>query len=387
LRASRVDAAKGSWREAIASADQIIANVPSPDALALLADAHAALGQDEEAASFRIALEGIAQRKNGQMHRSWALSLLDAGSHADTIVVLAAADTLVRRDVHTLDLLAWALHRSNRSAEALPIMRRAMKLGGREPAMRYHAGLIELAAGNREAARGHLEIALRGRHALTPLQVVEARKRVRGCEALTLWTSRRSSRLVSLGFGHITAPGALDHILFLVALAAIYRWNEWRQALVVITAFTVGHSITLAVAVLRPGSLPDPGIVEFLIPLTILATGVENIFTRGVVERRIHAGRRAMLAECSAWCTAPDSPATSRNCSPARSLHRCSDSTSASSSARPWSSRLRLRSWASSIAACGVVVRYPYESAVVRIQAACRLGVVRRVRHGRTLGC
>lgn len=100
----------------------------------------------------------------------------------------------------------------------------------------------------------------------------------------------------SLGFGHITAPGALDHILFLVALAAIYRWNEWRQALVVITAFTVGHSITLAVAVLRPGSLPDPGIVEFLIPLTILATGVENIFTRGVVERRIHAGRRAALA-------------------------------------------------------------------------------------------
>ena len=100
----------------------------------------------------------------------------------------------------------------------------------------------------------------------------------------------------SLGFGHITAPGALDHILFLVALAAIYRWSEWRQALVVITAFTVGHSITLAVAVLRPGSLPDPGIVEFLIPLTILATGVENIFTRGVVERRIHAGRRAMLA-------------------------------------------------------------------------------------------
>jgi len=101
---------------------------------------------------------------------------------------------------------------------------------------------------------------------------------------------------VSLGFGHITAPGALDHILFLLALAAIYRWNEWRQALVVITAFTIGHSITLAVAVLRPGSLPDPGIVEFLIPLTILATGVENIVTRGVVERRVRAGRRAMLA-------------------------------------------------------------------------------------------
>jgi hypothetical protein len=101
---------------------------------------------------------------------------------------------------------------------------------------------------------------------------------------------------LSLGFGHITAPGALDHILFLLVLAAIYRWNEWRQALVVVTAFTVGHSLTLALAVWRPGLLPEPGIVEFLIPLTIVATGIENIVSRGVRERRVHAGRRAVLA-------------------------------------------------------------------------------------------
>jgi hypothetical protein len=101
---------------------------------------------------------------------------------------------------------------------------------------------------------------------------------------------------ISLGFGHITAPGALDHILFLLALAAIYRWSEWRQALVVVTAFTVGHSITLALAVLRPGALPSSEIVEFLIPLTILATGIENIVTRGVKERRIRMGRRVALA-------------------------------------------------------------------------------------------
>ncbi len=101
---------------------------------------------------------------------------------------------------------------------------------------------------------------------------------------------------MSLGFGHITEAGAMDHILFLLVLAAIYRWREWRQALVVITAFTVGHSVTLATAVLRPGVLPDPGIVEFLIPLTIVATGIENLMTRGVVEQRVHTGRRALLA-------------------------------------------------------------------------------------------
>jgi hypothetical protein len=101
---------------------------------------------------------------------------------------------------------------------------------------------------------------------------------------------------VSLGFGHITAPGALDHILFLLVLSAIYRWTEWRQAILVVTAFTVGHSLTLALAILKPGLLPEPGIVEFLIPLTIVATGIENIVTRGVRERRVSVARRSLLA-------------------------------------------------------------------------------------------
>jgi hypothetical protein len=100
----------------------------------------------------------------------------------------------------------------------------------------------------------------------------------------------------SLGFGHITAAGALDHILFLLVLAAIYRWNEWRQAIVVVTAFTIGHSLTLALAVLRPGMLPDAGLVEFLIPLTIVATGIENIVTRGMREQRVSIIRRSLLA-------------------------------------------------------------------------------------------
>ena len=100
---------------------------------------------------------------------------------------------------------------------------------------------------------------------------------------------------VALGFAHITASGAMDHILFLVALAAIYRWSEWRQALVVVTAFTVGHSITLSVAVLGPGLLPSSGWVEFLIPITIVATGVENLCLRSG-SRRARASRRAVLA-------------------------------------------------------------------------------------------
>jgi hypothetical protein len=84
---------------------------------------------------------------------------------------------------------------------------------------------------------------------------------------------------LQIGFHHIVAIDAADHILFLLALAAIYRGRDWRAALWVISAFTVGHSITLLLAVTDVLVLPSR-IVEFLIPVTIVATGVENLVLR-----------------------------------------------------------------------------------------------------------
>ncbi len=81
---------------------------------------------------------------------------------------------------------------------------------------------------------------------------------------------------VQLGFRHITDLAAMDHILFLLALAAIYRARDWRNALWVVTAFTVGHSITLALAVTGAVRMPMQ-LIEFLIPVTIVATCIENI--------------------------------------------------------------------------------------------------------------
>lgn len=85
---------------------------------------------------------------------------------------------------------------------------------------------------------------------------------------------------VQVGFQHIVSLDAADHILFLLVLAAIYRGRDWRAALTVISAFTVGHSITLALAVTERLVLP-PTVVEFLIPVTIAATGLENLWHRG----------------------------------------------------------------------------------------------------------
>ena len=95
---------------------------------------------------------------------------------------------------------------------------------------------------------------------------------------------------VHLGFRHIVDPGAMDHILFLLALAAIYRPGDWRRALWVVSAFTVGHSITLALAVTGALTLPSP-LIEFLIPVTIMLTGIENLIARdGGRYRALFAG-------------------------------------------------------------------------------------------------
>ncbi len=79
-----------------------------------------------------------------------------------------------------------------------------------------------------------------------------------------------------LGFEHIADIRGYDHILFVVALCAGYEPRQWRKILVLVTAFTVGHSITLALATLRIISI-STDLVEFLIPLTIFVTGAFNI--------------------------------------------------------------------------------------------------------------
>lgn len=79
-----------------------------------------------------------------------------------------------------------------------------------------------------------------------------------------------------LGLTHILDIRGYDHILFVVALCAMYLLRDWRKILLLVTAFTVGHSITLALATLRLVRL-DPDLVEFLIPLTIFITAVSNI--------------------------------------------------------------------------------------------------------------
>lgn len=82
------------------------------------------------------------------------------------------------------------------------------------------------------------------------------------------------------GWHHIISWKALDHILFIIALAAIYLVQNWKQVLVLITAFTIGHSLTLALSVYDVIRFSEKW-VEFLIPCTIITTAIFNFFLKG----------------------------------------------------------------------------------------------------------
>ncbi len=87
------------------------------------------------------------------------------------------------------------------------------------------------------------------------------------------------SIFLQLGFEHILDFQGFDHILFVVVLCAIYLPSEWRRILILVTAFTIGHSVTLALAAFDIFRLPSD-LVEFLIPLTILCTAFSNFLVK-----------------------------------------------------------------------------------------------------------
>lgn len=82
-----------------------------------------------------------------------------------------------------------------------------------------------------------------------------------------------------LGVEHILDIQGYDHIMFVVALCAIYAAQDWKKVLILVTAFTIGHSITLALSALEIINFRTD-IIEFLIPVTIFITAFSNIIRK-----------------------------------------------------------------------------------------------------------
>ncbi len=79
------------------------------------------------------------------------------------------------------------------------------------------------------------------------------------------------------GFQHIADLKGIDHILFVMALCIRYQFSDWKKLLILITSFTIGHSITLALSVFNVVNY-SVAWIEFLIPVTIVITAISNLF-------------------------------------------------------------------------------------------------------------
>jgi hypothetical protein len=84
---------------------------------------------------------------------------------------------------------------------------------------------------------------------------------------------------LKLGIDHIADLQGYDHILFIISLAIVYPLRMWKKLLILITAFTIGHSLTLLLATLDLIKIPT-ALIEFLIPVTIFITALGNTFQK-----------------------------------------------------------------------------------------------------------
>ncbi len=85
---------------------------------------------------------------------------------------------------------------------------------------------------------------------------------------------------VKIGIDHVLDLNAYDHVIFLVVLAAPYLFKDWKRILLLVTTFTLGHSLSLILAAYSVVKL-NSALVEFLIPVSIFIVAIFNIFTAG----------------------------------------------------------------------------------------------------------
>lgn len=91
---------------------------------------------------------------------------------------------------------------------------------------------------------------------------------------------------LELGFDHILDVQGYDHIVFVIALCALFSVKEWKRLLILVTAFTIGHSLTLALSALNL-VVYRKELIEFLIPLTIFLTAISNVARKETEHRKL----------------------------------------------------------------------------------------------------
>jgi len=94
---------------------------------------------------------------------------------------------------------------------------------------------------------------------------------------------------VKYGINHVLDPNGYDHVLFLMVLAVPYLFKDWKRVLLLVSMFTLGHTLSLVLAAYSIVSV-NGQLVEFLIPVTILIAAIYNVFTAGKKDRNNKVG-------------------------------------------------------------------------------------------------
>ena len=159
----RVMAAQDRIADAIAFYRQAQAVVPMPEYAAALAELYRTARKPEDAKKQQALLDmldRLGQAKGETTNRNLALAYADQDRRLDRALQLAEAELSSRRDVYTYDVLAWALYKNRRFAEAEAASARALQWKTPEPLFYFHAGMIAAATGNKAKAREYLRRAL-----------------------------------------------------------------------------------------------------------------------------------------------------------------------------------------------------------------------------------
>lgn len=193
---ARAQSAGGDRAGAVRTLEQVVARFPLPGPLVALGELYEARGGPGDRARAREqyalvdAWTALARAGGVDADLDTALAAADHGDTAEALRA-ARAEWGRRHTVHTADALAWALHRSGRSAEALPYARRATATGYRDAAFLYHRGMIERAAGHHRAAHASLTAALELNPGFSPIGARAARAALK---ELTELTQREAAR-------------------------------------------------------------------------------------------------------------------------------------------------------------------------------------------------
>ena len=165
LVAGKLELESGNMDEAVRALTRAAAANPLPEYQWLLADVLRSAGRDDDAAHVESELMRTGSVEDP---RTMALFLATTGRDAETAWRLAHEELDARRDVFTLDAVAWTLFARGRAGEARAYVDEALAQGTRDGRLYFHAAAIETAVGDRAAARRHLELARELEHTLYP---------------------------------------------------------------------------------------------------------------------------------------------------------------------------------------------------------------------------